>query len=92
MPVATKGKQQQSKGKQQENQQYDDTNRGVLFVNDKGDNEARPDFTGNLAIDPSDYAVGDDGLIRIRLAAWNKESSRVGDYLSISASPAQQQD
>jgi hypothetical protein len=30
-------------------------NRGVLFVNDKGDNDARPDMTGNLAIKPDDY-------------------------------------
>jgi uncharacterized protein (DUF736 family) len=83
---APKGKQQSSGG----SGGYDDTNRGVLFVNDKGDNENRPDFTGNLAINPDEYAVGDDGLIRIRLAAWNKNSQKVGDYLSISASAPQE--
>lgn len=68
---------------------FDDTNRGVLFVNDKGDNENRPDFTGNLAINPEEFEPGEDGLIRIRLAAWNKNSAKVGDYLSISASAPQ---
>jgi hypothetical protein len=69
---------------------FDDTNRGVLFVNDKGDNEKRPDFTGNLAINPEDFEQGDDGLIRIRLAAWNKKSEKTGaEFLSINASPAE---
>lgn len=68
---------------------FDDTNRGVLFVNDKGDNDARPDMTGNLAIRPDDYEIDADGLIRIRLAAWNKNSDSAGDYLSISASQMQ---
>jgi hypothetical protein len=65
--------------------QYDDSNRGVLFMNDKGDNENRPDMTGNLAIDPEQYELGEDGLIHIRLSAWNKNSEKAGDYLSISA-------
>jgi len=74
------------KKSQQKSGQFDDSNRGVLFMNDKGDNDARPDMTGNLAIEPDDYEIGDDGLIRIRLAAWNKNSDAAGDYLSISAS------
>lgn len=76
---------QQSKGG---NGDFDDTNRGVLFVNDKGDNEARPDFTGNIAINPDDFVVSEDGLIRIRIAAWNKPSDRVlgGQFLSINCS------
>lgn len=73
----------------QKGSQFDDSNRGVLFVNDKDGNDARPDFTGNLAIKPEDYEAGDDGLIRIRLAAWNKNSGKVGDYLSIAASAPQ---
>lgn len=69
---------------------FDDTNRGVLFVNDKGDNEKRPDFTGNLAINPEDFEQDDKGLIRIRLAAWNKKSEKTGmEFLSINASPEQ---
>jgi uncharacterized protein (DUF736 family) len=78
--------------KSSKQQDFDDTNRGVLFMNDKGDNDARPDMTGNLAIKPDDYEIGDDGLIRIRLAAWNKNSNSAGDYLSISASQMQKKD
>jgi hypothetical protein len=81
----TAAKPQQKKGSQ-----FDDSNRGVLFVNDKDGNDSRPDFTGNLAIKPEDYESGDDGLIRIRLAAWKKESDKVGEYLSIAASAPQQ--
>lgn len=81
-----------AKGNQSENNggsKFDDTNRGVLFTNDKGDNENRPDYTGNLAINPDDFQAGTDGLVRIRLAAWMKESPKVGAYLSISASAPQ---
>ena len=69
---------------------YDDTNRGVLFDNDKDGVEARPDMTGHIFINPADYVIDRaTGLIKIRLAAWSKKSDRVGDYLSLSASPAQ---
>lgn len=78
------------KGKQAK-KDFDDTNRGVLFPNEKDGNENRPDMTGSLAINPEDYEVGGDGLIRIRLAAWQKHSEKTGaDYLSVSASPPQQ--
>jgi hypothetical protein len=85
-PTQTKGN---SKGKKTQgggDKQYDDTNRGVLFMNDKDGNDARPDMTGHVAIDPDEFPVGDDGLIRIRLAAWNQNSDRAGDYLSLAAS------
>jgi hypothetical protein len=83
-----KGKQSGGKGKQGGGNggKFDDTNRGVLFQNDKDGNDARPDVTGHLFIDPSDYPVDDNGLIKIRLAGWNKSSDRAGDYLSLSAS------
>jgi len=54
--------------------QYDDTNRGVLFQNDKEGNEARPDFTGRLDVDGVSY----------RISAWTKQSEKVGDFLSLS--------
>lgn len=86
MAVKTK---QAPKGKKKD---FDDTNRGVLFVNDKDGNDARPDFTGNLAIDPSEFEAGEDGLVRIRLAAWIKPGTENtnGDFYSIAASPLQQ--
>lgn len=43
---------------------YDNTNRGVLFKNDKEGNEARPDYTGKIDIDGKE----------MRLAAWIKQS------------------
>ena len=30
-------------------EQYDNTNSFALFKNDKGDNESRPDYTGNVS-------------------------------------------
>lgn len=76
--------------KRQQGTDFDDTNRGVLFQNDKGDNDARPDMTGTLAIDPNDFELDDQGLIRIRLAAWKKDSPSAGEYLSIAASTPKQ--
>jgi hypothetical protein len=68
---------------------YDDTNRGVLFTNDKDGNESRPDYTGHVFINPEEYEVGANGLIKLRLAGWLKESEKVGPYLSLAASPPQ---
>lgn len=80
--AAAKGKGGNGGGKQG----FDDTNRGVLFQNDKDGKENRPDVTGHLFIDPTDFEKNDKGLIKIRLAGWNKNSASAGDYLSLSAS------
>ena len=53
---------------------YDNTNRGSLFRNDKGDNEARPDYTGTLNVEGKEY----------RVAAWVHEAKFTGKkYLSL---------
>ena len=53
---------------------YDDKNRFVLFKNtDKGGNESRPDYTGNITLE--------DGK-ELRLAAWMKESKNGLKFLS----------
>jgi hypothetical protein len=65
---------------------FDDTNRGVLFFNDKDGKDQRPDMTGHVFIDPDDFEKNDKGLIKVRLAAWQKNSANAGDYLSLSAS------
>jgi len=39
---------------------YDNTNKGSLFKNDKGDNPKRPDYQGKLNINGTEY----------RLSAW----------------------
>ena len=66
-------------------------NSGALFVNDKGGNEKRPDKTGKLIIDVEDFTPDENGLVTIFLAAWVRESDRVGEYLSIKAQPPQEQ-
>lgn len=60
---------------------YDDTNRFVLFPNDKDGNENRPDYTGNITLE--------DGR-KLRLAAWLKTSDKVGEYLSGQVSEMQE--
>jgi len=57
-------------------QQYDNNLRGVLFHNDKGDNQNRPDMTGNCEIDGTKY----------RIACWNKTSKNGNQFLSLSLS------
>lgn len=67
--------------------EYDNSNSGALFVNDKDGNDRRPDYTGKLTIRPDDFAPDNDGNVTIYLASWEKESDRVGRYLSLKASP-----
>jgi uncharacterized protein (DUF736 family) len=59
--------------------EYDNTNRGVLFKNDKGDNPNRPDYTGDINFNGVD----------MRLSAWLKESQRGTKFLSLSVSEKQ---
>lgn len=87
MAVKTKGKSGGGKAKE-----YDERNRGVLFVNDKEDNDKRPDYTGKLLLDPSQFEEDKDGNLFIRLAGWLNNSDKVGDYISLNASPPQKKD
>lgn len=61
--------------------QYDNTNRGVLFPNDKQGNESRPDYTGKINVDG----------VEKRLAAWVTESKSgsVSQFLKIIVSDFQ---
>lgn len=36
---------------------YDNTNRGSIFKNDKKEKETQPDFTGKLNVDGVDYFI-----------------------------------
>lgn len=51
--------------------EYDDSNRFVLFKQDKGDNPSRPDYTGSINVEGKEY----------RLAAWISESKSGLKYL-----------
>lgn len=63
--------------------EYDNTNRGVLFPNDKQGNDARPDYTGKINVDG----------VEKRLAAWVTESKsgNVSQFLKITVSDFQPQ-
>ena len=52
--------------------EYDNTNSFVLFPNDKGDNDKRPDFTGTVTL---------EGGKEMLLSAWNKTSARGVSYM-----------
>ena len=55
---------------------YDDTNRGALFRNNKKENDKQPDYTGVINVDG----------VEKRLAAWLRESSKGTKYMSIAVS------
>ena len=54
--------------------EYDNNLRGVLFMNDKGDNPNRPDMFGSCEIDGVEY----------RISAWNKTSAKGSQFMSLS--------
>jgi len=64
------------------NQQYDNTNAGALFKNDKDGNEKRPDYKGQIVINGTEYW----------LSAWirTKKDGSGGKFMSLKAEPKQQ--
>ena len=66
--------------------QYDDTNRGVLFVNDKKADPKHPDFTGKLDVDGREYFLdawrqegknGKKGFLSVKVKAKNSPSGGI---------------
>jgi hypothetical protein len=58
---------------------YDNTNKGSLFKNDKGDNPKRPDYQGKINIDGTDY----------KLSAWLQTPKNGGaKYMALKVSEA----
>lgn len=53
--------------------EYDNTNRGALFKNDKKEKDSHPDYKGSLDCEGTEYW----------LSAWIKESKNGQKYLSI---------
>ena len=54
--------------------EYDNTNRGALYKNDKKGNEKRPDFTGKINVNGQDFD----------LSGWMKVSKSGNKYMSLS--------
>ena len=56
-------------------QQYDNTNKGVLFINDYKEGSKQPDYKGKLDVGGKEY----------ELAAWTREKKDgSGKFLSVS--------
>lgn len=59
---------------------FDDTNRGVLFTNDRKQRDNQPDYKGSINIAGVDYW----------LSAWTKQGQK-GDFLSLSLGDQKEQ-
>jgi uncharacterized protein (DUF736 family) len=61
--------------------EYDNTNRGSLFIQENKQTEKSPDFSGNLNVEGKEY----------RLSAWKRTSKTGKKFLSVSISEPQSQ-
>jgi uncharacterized protein (DUF736 family) len=58
---------------------YDNTNRGVLFKNDRKENDNHPDYRGSVNVSGVEYW----------LSAWIKECDK-GKFMSLSVKPKEE--
>ena len=58
---------------------YDNTNRGVLFKNDRKEKDTHPNMKGSINVEGVEYWV----------SAWTKEGSN-GKFISLSLTPKEQ--
>lgn len=56
--------------------EYDNTNRGALFKNDKKETEKQPDYKGKINVNGQDFY----------LSAWIKNAKDGGKFMSLSVS------
>ena len=58
---------------------YDDTNRGALFIADNKQSEKSPDFSGSLNVEGKEY----------RISGWKKISRAGKKFISVAISEPQ---
>ncbi len=61
--------------------EYDNTNRGVLFKNDRKETDNHPDYTGNINVGGREFW----------LSAWIKQAKSGKKFLSVSVKPKEEQ-
>lgn len=59
---------------------YDNTDRGVLFKNDRKNSDSQPDYKGSINV----------GGVEYWLSAWIKEGAK-GKFMSLSVNPKEAQ-
>jgi len=59
---------------------FDNTNSGALFKNDKEGNESRPDYKGSINVDGVDFWI----------SSWLKTSKKGVKYMSLSVQPKEE--
>ena len=62
---------------------FDNTNRGVLFINDQQGNDKRPNYRGSLTVN---VAAADKTpvLVEFNVSGWKKLSKKGTTFLSLS--------
>jgi hypothetical protein len=61
--------------------EYDNTNRGVMFKNDRKEKETHPDLKGSINIDGKEFW----------LSGWSKVTGKGDKMLSLSVTPKEAQ-
>ena len=59
-------------------------NTGALFAQAVKKNPKAPDYTGEITLTASDFKA-EDGLIKIRVAGWKRQSKSGRTFLSLTA-------